>query len=123
MPPFVADHILNSGLGDFRGMAIGLAIFNALWFVSRRVRTFAEDMPDLSLGWLGLVIVPMRLAARIASWVFGFAVFVLFVTDAQASFNIAVLAVFVGFAVAYGINYVISRYENTFTERRAVARE
>jgi len=108
---------------EFSGMAIGLAIFNALWLVSRRVRTFAEDIPDLPLGWAGLVVIPMRLAARIASWAFGFAVFVLFVTAAQAGFNIAVFVAFAGFVVAYGINYVISRYEKPFTQRRALTRE
>jgi len=115
--------IIGPFAGEFTGMAIGVAVFSALWFVSRRVRTFAEDIPDLSLGWLGLVVGPMRLAARIASWAFGFAVFVLFVTAAQAGFTIVVFAAFAGYVVAYGINYVISRYEKTFIQRRALTRE
>jgi hypothetical protein len=102
-------------------ITIGLGIFTALWLISRRVRTFAENETELSLGARGLVVVPIRTGARVASWIFGLGVLAFSIIAVQLeSSNVVILALFAGFVVAYSVNYAISRYEKTFTQQRSV---
>ena len=102
------------------GMLIGLAVAQALWLIARRVRTFAHNETDLALGRYGLVILPLRVVCKVASWVFALWVFALFITVAQEHFNGALTALLVGFVVAHSINLFISRYEQNFVQKRGV---
>jgi hypothetical protein len=92
-------------------MLIALAIFNALWLITRRARPLLEFKSEASVGWLGLAIVPMRLVAKIATWICALWVFALFIMVAGEHFNGALTALFLGFVGAYAVNLAISRYE------------
>lgn len=114
-----ADYFTGDLSGGFPTEAVVLAVCNALWLVARRARTFAQHKPDSTLGGLGFLIVPIRFLAKVIAKLFGFITVGIFVLAAEIeSFNVAVLAAFVGFAVAYGINYAISRYEQRLYPRK-----
>jgi hypothetical protein len=101
------------------GILIALAVAQALWLIGRRVKTFAEFQSDLSLGALGVVIVPMRVMARVVSWIGALWVLALFIVVVpEGYFNGAIAALFIGFVIAYGVNLRISRYEQIFYPKR-----
>ena len=116
MTPY--DYFRGNPGGGFPIASVVLVVCNTLWLVARRVRIFADPKPQSALGRLGIVVVPVRFVAKVGAKLFGFLTIGMFVTAAEIdSLNIAILAAFAGFAVAYGINYAISRCEQRIYPR------
>lgn len=109
-----------SGPIDPTRVLVFLGVFQTLWLIFRRVRTFAGLASNSSLGSYSLVIRPLRLLARGASWFFGAWVFVLVFGIFDVAFNGTVAALSIGFFIAQAVNLFISRYERNFLERIGV---
>jgi hypothetical protein len=97
----------------------GVVIFNALFLVTRRVRFFGVSTPDSAMGWRGLAVVPIRYVAKLSFYALGLCTVGVFVLAAHDfGVRLAGLALCVGFAIAYAINYLVSRYEEKLFPRK-----
>jgi hypothetical protein len=117
IPPGPAAKFMHPSAPPISLLVI-LVVCNVLFLVSRRVRTFAQYKADSTLGWMGIAVIPIRFMAKAFFWLFGLFTISFFIIDAaNFSLNKTVLAALVGFAIAYGINYLVLRCEQKLYPR------